>query len=180
MQSLLNWYGDDDHTHPLVKCNLFTYDFLSIHPFQDGNGRLSRLLSTLLTLKQGYSWIQYVSFEHEIENRKSEYYRELRRCQINRPGEDVSSWVSFYLGALQNLQQKLTAKLNLQNRDSQLSPREKSVLVFIGDHPGRRSGEIAKRLGIPSPSIKKLLTGLVKMDRIVRHGRGPGTNYSLK
>ena len=72
MRNLINWYINDQITHPLVKCSLFTYEFLSIHPFQDGNGRLSRLISTLLLLKNGYNWIQYVSFEHEIENRKPE------------------------------------------------------------------------------------------------------------
>lgn len=68
MRSLISWYASDNTTHPLVKCALFAYDFVSIHPFQDGNGGLSRLLSTLLLLKHGYSWIQYVSLEHEIEN----------------------------------------------------------------------------------------------------------------
>ena len=180
MFSLLRWYGEDDRVHPLIKCALFAYEFLSIHPFQDGNGRLSRLLSTLALMRHGYSWIQYVSFEHEIEDRKAEYYRELRRCQADRPGEEVNRWVRFYLGAMQNIQKKLVVKLSVQGTKSQLSPREKSVLVFIGDHPGCRSGEIAKRLGIPSPSVKKLLTELVKRDLISRYGGGPGTNYSLK
>ena len=67
----------------------YHYEFLSIHPFQDGNGRLSRLLGSLLLLKNGFSWIQYVSFEHEIESRKSEYYKVLKQTQRNRPGENV-------------------------------------------------------------------------------------------
>lgn len=178
MQSMLEWYGADDRTHPLIKCAVFTYEFLSIHPFQDGNGRLSRLLSTLLMMRHGYSWIQYVSFEHEIENRKTTYYGELRRCQAERPGENISSWVGFYLGALQNLQKKLTAKLSVDSIDAKLAPRQKSVLTFVGDHPGCRSGDIARRLGIPSPSVKKILTVLVKTGLIERHGQGPGTNYS--
>lgn len=73
MRELVNWYAADKETHPLVKCALFAYEFVSIHPFQDGNGRLSRLLATLLLLKNGYKWIEYVSFEHEIESRKTEY-----------------------------------------------------------------------------------------------------------
>jgi len=180
MQSLLTWYDEDDRVHPLVKCALFAYDFVSIHPFQDGNGRLSRLLSTLLIMKHGYSWIQYVSFEHEIESRKTDYYRELRSCQADRPGEDISSWVRFFLSALRNIQSQLNAKLNSLGTESQLSPREKSVLVFVGDHPGCRSGDVAKKLSIPSPTVKKMLTRLVDKDLISRHGRGPGTNYSLK
>ena len=58
MRELIAWYHQDQTTHPLVKCALFTYEFLSIHPFQDGNGHLSRLLATLLLLRHGYVWIQ--------------------------------------------------------------------------------------------------------------------------
>lgn len=85
MRGLIDWYIKDKDTHPLVKSALFVYEFVSIHPFQDGNGRLSRLLSTLLLLKNGYNWIQYVSFEHEIGNRKSEYYRNMSGTQYPVP-----------------------------------------------------------------------------------------------
>lgn len=103
---LIDWYLTDNETHPLVKCALFAYEFVSIHPFQDGNGRLSRLHSTLLLLKQGYKWIQYVSFEHEIESRKTEYYRVLRSCQAQRPNEDVTEWIRFFFDALGNIQKQ--------------------------------------------------------------------------
>ena len=81
MGNLIDWYNSEKSIHPLVKCAMFTYEFLSIHPFQDGNGRLSRLISSLILLKNGYKWIKYISCEHEIENRKGEYYRVLRSCQ---------------------------------------------------------------------------------------------------
>ena len=70
MRALVAWYGQSDAVHPLVRVAAFCYEFVTIHPFQDGNGRLSRLLATLLLLQQGYPWVQYVSFEHEIERRK--------------------------------------------------------------------------------------------------------------
>ncbi len=81
IRQLINWYNSETEVHMLIKVASFVYDFLSIHPFQEGNGRLSRLISTLLLLKIGYKYIQYVSFEHEIENRKNEYYQVLRSCQ---------------------------------------------------------------------------------------------------
>lgn len=180
MRSLINWYASDNTTHPLVKCALFAYDFVSIHPFQDGNGRLSRLLSTLLLLKHGYSWIQYVSLEHEIENRKAEYYQELRKCQSQRPNEDVTTWVLFFFDALKNIQEQLLQKLLVQGTQSQLSPREKSILIFIGDHAGCKSGDIAKKLAIPNPTVKRLLSELMTRNLIEKHGLGAGTNYSLK
>ena len=81
MTQLIEWYNNDSSTYPLIRTALFVYEFLSIHPFQDGNGRLSRLLTTLLLMKGGYVWIEYVSFEHEIEHRKKEYYKKLMEAQ---------------------------------------------------------------------------------------------------
>lgn len=122
MRNLIDWYVNDKTTHPLVKCALFTYEFLSIHPFQDGNGRLSRLISSLLLLKNGYNWIQYVSFEHEVENRKPEYYRVLRSCQSQRPNENVSDWGNFFFDALKNIQEQLMQKnRNKRNRNAIVS-----------------------------------------------------------
>jgi Fic family protein len=180
MRQLIDWYKKDNETHPLVKSALFVYDFVSIHPFQDGNGRLSRLISSLLLLKHGYNWIQYVSFEHEIESRITEYYRVLRNCQSQRPNENVTEWVKFFFGALYNMQQQLMRKLEFQGVETKLSPREKSILTFISNHAGCKSGEIAKRLGIPSPTIKRILPELIEKKLIERHGIGPGTNYSIK
>jgi Fic family protein len=178
MRNLVNWYKSDNVTHPLVKCSLFTYDFLSIHPFQDGNGRLSRLISSLLLLKNGYNWIQYVSFEHEIENRKSEYYSVLRNCQSQRPNENVSEWNGFYFEALKNIQEQLILKLNFNNATTQLSQREKLILTFIENNVGCKSGEISKKLGVPNSTVKRLLSELIEKKLIEKNGVGPSTNYS--
>lgn len=179
MIALIEWYQNDKATHPLVKTAYFTYEFVSIHPFQDGNGRMSRLLSTLLLLKHGYKWIQYVSLEHEIENRKTEYYSELRRCQAMRPNEDVTTWINFFFDALLNIQAKLLKKLEVNGTASKLSPKEKSILLFIENHAGCKSGQISKKLDIPSPTVKRILAELVKTGQIQKFGTGPGTNYSL-
>lgn len=178
MRELIEWYNFDKETHPLVKCALFTYEFLSVHPFQDGNGRLSRLISSLLLLKSGYNWIQYISLEHEIENRKPEYYRVLRNCQAQRPNENVTEWSSFFFDALKNIQEKLLQKLEVKGIQTQLSPRDKSIIMFIENNPGSKSSEIAKKLNVPNPTVKRLLTELVAKKLIEKHGVGPGTNYS--
>ena len=180
MRALIEWYANDKETHPLVKTAIFCYEFVSIHPFQDGNGRFSRLLSSLLLIKFGYKWIQYVSFEHEIENRKVEYYQELRKCQAQRPGEEITTWIYFFFDALINIQNQLIAKLNTQGVESSLSPKEKSILVFISDHPGTKSGEIATKLKIPNPTVKKILSELVSKSLIEKYGSGPGTNDGIK
>ncbi len=180
INSLLEWYKDDKQTHKLVKCALFVYEFVSIHPFQDGNGRLSRLIASLLLMKEGYSWIQFVSFEHEIENKKSDYYRVLRSCQSQRPNENVTEWLVFFLEALKKIQSQLMIKLETKGVESNLSSRDKAIISFIGNNPGCKSGEIAKKLGIPNPTVKRVLTELVRLKLIEKNGVGPGTNYQTK
>jgi len=180
MRSLFKWYKTDKETHPLVKCASFCYEFVSIHPFQDGNGRLSRLIASLLLLKNGYKWIQYVSFEHEIDSKKEEYYRVLRNCQSQRPNENITEWISFFFNSLLNIQNQLLQKLESSGLQSQLSPKEKSILTFIGNHSGCKSGDIAKKLDIPNPTVKRILSNLIERNLIEKHGNGPGTNYSLK
>jgi Fic family protein len=133
-----------------------------------------------LLLKNGYNWIQYVSFEHEIENRKPEYYSVLRSCQSQRPNENVSDWVNFFFDAIKNIQEQLLLKLNHTGIEIQLSPREKSILTYIENNVGCKSGEIAKKLGIPSPTIKRILPELIEKNLIQKHGIGPSTNYSIK
>ncbi|MDR0613442.1 MAG: Fic family protein [Dysgonamonadaceae bacterium] len=180
VRRLVVWYNAETEVHNLVKIAAFVYEFLSIHPFQDGNGRLSRLLSTLLLLKNGYKWIQYISFEHEIESRKSEYYRALRACQAQRPNEDISVWVRFFLGSLRNIQLQLMLKLEQSGAETKLSPREKTVLTLIQNYPGIKSGEISERLAIPKPTVKRILSGMVAKSLLEQHGNGKNTSYSAK
>ncbi len=179
MRKLLGWYNNDSITHALVKIALFTYEFLSIHPFQDGNGRLSRLISTLLMLKNGYKWIEYVSFEHEIENRKQEYYKVLQACQSQRPNENVSEWANFFFDALKNIQSQLKQKLEHSHIEMQLTIKERLVILFIENNAGCKSGEISRKLSIPIPTIKKILPELISKNLIEKHGIGPGTNYII-
>lgn len=180
MRKLVDWYKAEQEVHTLIKSAAFVYEFLSIHPFQDGNGRLSRLLSTLLLLKNDYKWIQYVSFEHEIENRKTEYYKVLRSCQAQRPNEDITDWIFFFIDAMKNIQSQLMVKLAQSGMESQLSPREKAIMVVISNHPGSRSGEIAEKLSIPNPTVKRLLSELVEKGIIDKSGSGRGTNYIMR
>ena len=180
MNSLINWYNEKSETHHLIKIALFVYEFLSIHPFQDGNGRLSRLLTTLLLLKNNYVWIQYISFEHEIENRKKQYYNVLRNCQSQRPNENVSDWVNFFLESLINIQIKLDNKLELKAVTTKLSPRDKSIYLFITSNPGCKSGEISEKLNIPNPTTKRILSQMVKDEILEKFGKGAGINYAIK
>ena len=179
MRELVNWFNKETLVHPLIKIAAFIYDFLSIHPFQDGNGRLSRLISTLLLIKYGYKWIQYVSFEHEIENRKNEYYQVLRVCQAQRPNEDITIWIQFFLNCLSNIQSQLQSKLQKSGVETQLSPKEKLIYTIIQNRPNIQSGEIAEKLAIPLPTVKRMLSNLFKKGLIEKQGSGRNVSYTI-
>ena len=179
MAQLIDWYNSDSTTHPLIRAAIFVYEFLSIHPFQDGNGRLSRLIATLLLLKSGYVWIEYVSFEHEIEHRKKEYYKKLMDAQRRRPGEDVTEWVLFFLDCLKNIQGQLLQKVKEKEKRESVGVREQHVYALVENNPGISSGEIAKRLKIPNSTVKRILSDLVAMRNLIVHGAGRGTSYSI-
>lgn len=180
LRQLIDWYNSETEVHTVIKVAAFVYDFLSVHPFQDGNGRLSRLISTLLLLKNGYNWIQYVSFEHEIENRKNEYYQALRSCQAQRPNEKITGWIQFFLSCLSNIQMQLMTKLNRSGLEIQLSPKEKSIYTIILNRPDIQSGEIAQKLGIPSPTVKRMLSVLLNKGLIEKKGSGRNVSYTIK
>lgn len=180
VRRLVDWYNSESEVHTLIKIASFVYDFLSVHPFQDGNGRLSRLISTLLLLKNGYKWIQYVSFEHEIESRKSEYYQVLRSCQAQRPNEDITIWVLFFLNCLKNIQLQLMAKLDKSGVEAQLSAKENSILTIIQNRPNIQSGEISEKLAIPAPTVKRILSDLLRKGLIEKQGVGRGVSYTIK
>ena len=131
-------------------------------------------------MKNGYQWIQYISFEHAIENIKTEYYRVLRSCQANRPNENVDEWIRFFFKVLKELQEKLSKKLAVTEVSNRFSPHEKSVLVFIENHPGVKKGEVSKRLNIPAHTVKRIMTTLLEEGLIERFGVGAGTNYAKK
>ncbi|MFN6378257.1 MAG: Fic family protein [Flavobacteriales bacterium] len=180
IRQLINWYHSETEVHALIKVASFVYDFLSVHPFQDGNGRLSRLISTLLLLQHGYKWIQYVSFEYEIENRKNEYYQVLRSCQAQRPNENVTEWIKFFLNCLANIQSQLLKKLQKSGLEAQLSPKEKLIYTIIQNRPNIQSGEIAEKLAIPAPTVKRILSELLKKGLIDKQGNGRNVSYTIK
>lgn len=184
MQGLVSWTGATlaaGKIHPLLVIGLFVYEFLSIHPFQDGNGRLSRLLTTLLSLKNGYGFVQYVSFEHIIEQRKDEYYRALMSGQQNRhtDAERIDAWMIFFLECLETLVRRLDAKYaELQARATYLNPRQEEVMRFFGEGKRAKLGDVATQFSaVPLPTLRKDLAYLVAEGLLERTGQGKGTVY---
>ncbi|HNZ26207.1 MAG TPA: Fic family protein [Spirochaetota bacterium] len=187
MSELIEWTNNNfnkDDFHPLIVVALFVYEFLSIHPFQDGNGRLSRLLTTILLMKAGYQFVQYVSFERIVEQRKKEYYEALMDGQKNRYGEaeKIDLWLLFFLDSLETLIKKLQIKYeNYSNIGGYLNKRQKDIVDFITNNQPVKLQDILEKLPDYSKNtIKNDLIYLKNENAIEQVGKYKGATYILK
>ena len=116
MKELITWTNDNLNNktlHPIITIAIFVVNFLAIHPFQDGNGRMSRALTNLLLLKNGYTYVSYSSLEAVIEDNKSAYYLALRQTQTTLKDENPNYdlWINFFVKALEKQKIRLEYKL---------------------------------------------------------------------
>lgn len=168
--------------HPLVIISNFIFEFLAIHPFEDGNGRLSRALTNLMLLQQGYAFIPYVSLEEIIESRQAEYYISLRQTQKNHKtdNENIEPWLLFFLDCV-FAQTKQALKL-LEGNDpvKLLSEIQKQVYdQFVSD--GELSvSEIQRATDVLLGTVKQALSRLLEHNLIERLGQGRATRYKKK
>jgi Fic family protein len=186
MFDLLNWINlqfEEKRIHPLLIIALFIYEFLSIHPFEDGNGRLSRLLTTLCLLKRGYGFIQYISFENLIEERKKAYYESLMSGQRNRgkKNESAGKWILFFLENLNALTKKLDEKYRAYKESGgYLNERQKQIRDFIAARQPVKFAEAAAAFpDIAEGTLKKDLQYLRVEKIIAMIGKGKGSLYLI-
>ena len=183
MEELVEWTRknlDDPLSHPLIVIGIFIVHFLAIHPFLDGNGRLSRALTALLLLKKGYAYIPYSSIESVVEASKEGYYRALRRTQRHIWGNKVNyePWLSFFLTTLQKQKRHLEGKMTLlTNDDTALSRNQRTVLALFDGKREWSSSEIALHLSMNIETTKKVLKALVERGYLVKHGTTKGAWY---
>lgn len=187
MEDLLFWFNErlkEKDLHPVLITATFVYEFLSIHPYQDGNGRLSRLLTTLLLMQQGYEFTQYISFEHIIEQRKDDYYRVLMDGQKDRytEKEKIDKWILFFLDCMVTLIKRLEVKYEQYNKLSkELNERQIAVLEFIKQQKRIRISDLEKAFKEQSRStLKSDLVYLVNEGFLLKTGELRGTRYHYK
>ena len=168
--------------HPLLVIAVFVVVFLEIHPFQDGNGRTSRMLTTLLLLRSGYDYVPYSSLESVIEERRKDYYLALRQTQttIRSRVPDWQPWVVFFLKALQQQKQRLEKKIEGERMILGALPELSVRIMELAREHGRITvGEAAKATGISRNTIKDHIRSLTDQGHLSRHGAGRGTWYTL-
>jgi len=185
MEELIAWLGAaraERQLHPLLIVAVFVVVFLEIHPFQDGNGRLSRVLTTLLLLQAGYAYVPYSSLESVIEQSKEGYYLALRQTQgtIRTALPDWQTWLRFFLRALQQQMRRLADKVERERLLLAAMPELALRIVDLARDRGRVTmGEAVILTGASRNTLKDHLRMLVEHRHLMQHGVGRGTWYSL-
>jgi len=181
-QELVDWTQEalmEKKYHPLLVAGNFLVEFLQIHPFQDGNGRLSRVLTNLILLKEGYLHMPYVSHEKLVEDNKPEYYLALRQSQktFKTDKGTIVPWLDFFLTIFLKQSRMAVELLSKKNIEKLLSKKQLSVWQYLQEADEATPGEIAKRAKVARPTVSQALDKLLRLKKVERIGLGRGTRY---
>ena len=185
MGELVAWANrelDARRLHPLLVIGVFVVVFLEIHPFQDGNGRLSRILTTLLLLQSDYAYVPYSSLERVIEGSKDRYYLALRQTQgtIRTSAPDWQPWLTYFVRSMHEQATRLGAKIERERLLASILPKlSRDILDYLRDHQRVTIGEMAVLTGTSRNTLKEHFRSLAERRLIVLHGAGRGAWYAL-
>ncbi len=184
MAELVEWTRStmaDKYLHPIICIGVFVVHFLAIHPFADGNGRMSRALAVLLMLQSGYAYVPYASMESIVEGSKEAYYRALRGTQKNiwNGPVDYEPWLSFFISSLQKQKCLLEEKMNSlrQSHQDKLTALQLSILAHFREDAALDMGSIIAAVGKHPETVRKSVQILVKKGYLKKQGQTKGARY---
>ena len=186
MGELLPWLNDERDKallHPLLIIAIFVVVFLEIHPFQDGNGRLSRILTTLLLIQAGYTYVPYSSLESVIELNKEAYYLALRQTQgsIRSDAPNWQPWLAFFLRSMAEQVRRLEKKVERERIVlATLPDLSLQIVEFTREHGRITIGDAIKLTGVSRNTLKQHFRQLVERGHLNQQGSGRGVWYGLK
>lgn len=182
MHELVEWTGEalaEKKYHPLLIVASFLVEFLQIHPFQDGNGRLSRVLTNLLLLKEGYLYMPYVSHEKIVEDNKPEYYLALRQSQktLKTDNETIIPWLDFFLTIFLKQSEMAIDLLSKENIERLLTQKQLAVWNYLQKVDSSTPREISEQTKVAYPTVRQAIDKLMRLKKIERTGQGRSTSY---
>lgn len=185
MEALIAWTHKairEEALHPLLIIAVFIVQFLAVHPFQDGNGRLSRVLTTLMLLRAGYAYVPYGSLESVVEENKGQYYNALRRTQKTLAVEpDWEPWIGLFLRALKKQASILNARISSETSKGttteDMHPLSREILALFSTEERMALAQIVEQTGANRNTLKVRLRELVRANNISLVGKGRGAFY---
>jgi Fic family protein len=185
MEELIFWTKKElkaDKVHVLLVVANFIFEFLAIHPFTDGNGRLSRVLTNFLLLKAGYEYIPYISHEKIIENNKAEYYLSLNKTQKTwkKRKEEITPWILFFLEAMYKQSELALKLITEESVEEFLSEKQLLVWRFALNSKIFQRADAIKATKLKPRTVEQSIKKLLSMHKIIKLGQGKATRYRIK
>lgn len=185
MHELIDWYNwacAHNVKHPLILAANFIFEYLAIHPFQDGNGRTSRLITNLMLLQHGYLFTKIVSHERIIESNKIDYYHALNKTQASwkKDKEDVSPWLLFFLKVIREQSSQAMEIVEGDDVEYLLSEKQLALWRWANSRMDTFSRKDAiEALGFPARTVEQSIKKLVELKQLKRVGQGKATRYKI-
>jgi Fic family protein len=187
MHELVAWYqwAEAEHfKHPLIRIGNFIFEYLAIHPFQDGNGRTSRLLTNLLLLQQGYHFTGLVSHEKLIEARKADYYLALNKTQSTwkTETENITPWLTYFLSIVKEQALNAYKLVEQDSIETLLSEKQLALWHWVQTRSEPTFGrkDAIEALGFPPRTVEAIIKKLLELKHLERIGEGRSTRYKVK
>jgi Fic family protein len=177
-----NWALETNFKHPLIIIANFIFEFLAIHPFEDGNGRTSRVLTNLLLLKTGYEFTPFVSHEKIVESSKVDYYMALNKTQQSwkTEKENIAPFVIFFLEVVNQQAQKALQILSQDDTQSYLSDKQNQVWQYALSADTFSRMEVIRATNLPARTVEESIKKLVNMNKLEKMGEARSTKYKVK
>jgi len=184
MRELIGWYNwasAGRFKHPLILIANFIFEYLAIHPFQDGNGRTSRLLTNLLLLQNGYDFVRIVSHERLIEESKAEYYLALNKTQKTwkTAQEDITPWLLFIFEIFRKQAAESQRILEVDQFEYLLSEKQLALWQWAGTQAEFSRKDAIEALGFPARTVEGIIKRILEMKKLERLGQGRATRYRV-
>lgn len=183
MKEIIDWTNEQlssKEMHPILVIANFIFEFLAIHPFSDGNGRMSRAITNFLLLKSGYAYVPYISLDEIIEQTKTEYYLSLRVTQKKHKtkNEDITPWLKYFVSILLEQVKRAESLIKLENPEQLLSKKQ-SLIYGLFDDKELSVGDVYSLLDNKTPkvTIKQAISRLLKLKLVEKIGQGRATRY---
>jgi len=171
--------ADEEPIPPLLTVATFVFDLLCIHPFRDGNGRVSRLANSLLLHSQGFQVARYISLERHIEESKDEYYRVLKLCseRWHEGQNEIVPWWNYFLGMLRSAYKEFERQVeSVEGRPAKSDLVRQTVFAQL--EPFTLADMAAQLPAVSSQLIKKVLAEMKQAGRVRLVGRGRGARWA--
>ena len=176
MRELLTWLLKAGKEHSVVRSAIFHHQFVAVHPFVDGNGRMARALSQWVLLQGGYDPAHSLGLDEYFAADRAKYYQMIH--ETHDMDGDYTHWIEYFAWGLFKSMEKLAERLrSVKTDEGEWTPRQRELLVLLNKRGVLGSGDICRAMNINRARVNQLISPLVAVGVVVKEGHTRSTRY---